>query len=89
MTALIQAKDLGYSLGAKLLFQNLNLSINQGDRIGLVGHNGAGKTSLLNLLFRQADPDAGELIYRRGLSVGMVEQFVPERLRTASLLDVV
>ena len=89
MTALIQAKDLGYTLGTKHLFQNLTLSINHGDRIGLVGHNGAGKTSLLNLLAGRAQPDTGELIRRRGLSVGMVEQFVPDPLRSQSLLDAV
>ncbi len=89
MTALIQAKDLGYTLGTKHLFQNLNLSINQGDRVGLVGHNGAGKTSLLNLLAGLAQPDEGELVQRRGLTVGMVEQFVPEHLRSQKLIDAV
>ena len=89
MTALIQAKDLGYTLGTKHLFQNLNLAINQGDRVGLVGHNGAGKTSLLNLLAGLAQPDEGELIQRRGLTVAMVEQFVPEPLRSLTLIDAV
>ena len=89
MTALIQAKDLGYSLGTKHLFENLSVSINQGDRIGLVGHNGAGKTSLLNLLAGKAAPDAGEVICKRGLRIAFVEQFVPEALRSCSLREAV
>lgn len=89
MTALLQAKALGYSLGTKRLFQNLNLSINQGDRVGLVGHNGAGKTSLLNLLAGYAQADEGELIGKRGLRVAVVEQFVPGPLRAKPLREAV
>ena len=85
MTALIQARELSYSLGTKLLFDQLSLAINRGDRIGLVGHNGAGKTSLLKLLAGEAQADAGEITRRRDLQVAVVEQFVPSALRELSL----
>ena len=85
MTTYIQAKDLGYTLGTKRLFENLNLTVNQGDRIGLVGHNGVGKTSLLNLLAEKTQPDAGMVTTRRGLRVATVEQFLPEVLRSLDL----
>lgn len=85
MTALIQARDLGYSLGGKLLFENLNFTVNQGERIGLVGHNGAGKTSLLKLLAADTQPDLGGISRRRGLRVATVEQFVPQALLDESL----
>ena len=64
------------------LLQNLDLTINATDRIGLIAGNGAGKTSLLRCLARQAEPGMGQITHRRGLRIGFVEQDVP-----ASLLD--
>ena len=89
---LLQLKNTSYSRGSKLLFENLDLAINNGDRIGLVGHNGSGKTSLLSLLADQAQPDDGDRIARRGLHIGMMEQFIPttlaEKPLQAAVLDV-
>ncbi|MEM7002859.1 MAG: ATP-binding cassette domain-containing protein, partial [Pseudomonadota bacterium] len=54
-----------------------------------VGHNGAGKTSLLNLLAATEQPDDGEISRLRGLTVGMVEQFVPQPLLPLPVLEAV
>ena len=62
------------------LFQNLDLTIHETDRIGLIAGNGAGKTTLLRCLAGQIDLGAGRITRRRGLRVGFVEQDVPADL---------
>ncbi len=56
---LIDAKDVGKTLGGKRLFQNLNLTVSPGMRVGLVGSNGTGKTTLLKILQGALEPDEG------------------------------
>lgn len=58
---LIEIKDLGYSIGERELFRNLNFLITSGKRVGLVGPNGSGKTTLLRLLRGEIMPDSGEI----------------------------
>src|SRR5262245_18185869 len=71
------------------LFQNLNLVIGDGDRLGLVADNGAGKTTLLKCLAGILEPTAGEVIRSRGLRIGMVEQEVPANLLDLSFSELV
>ena len=85
MSAILQIKNLRFTQQSKPLFRDLNLAISSGDKIGLVGHNGSGKSTLFSLLNRQLTPDEGEIIHPRGLQFGLVEQFVPGRLRLQSL----
>ncbi len=56
---LIEAERIGKTLGGRRLFQNLNLTLAPGVRIGLVGANGSGKTTLLKILEGSAEPDEG------------------------------
>jgi ATP-binding cassette subfamily F protein uup len=58
---LIEAEDIGITLGGRRLFQNLTLTLSPGVRIGLVGANGSGKTTLLKLLAGELEPDEGEI----------------------------
>src|SRR5436190_19385202 len=76
---LINIRNLGVTLGAPL-FSRLNLVVNAGDRIGLVAANGRGKTTLLRCLAGSMEASEGEITRSRGLSVGYVEQDVPEAL---------
>jgi ATPase subunit of ABC transporter with duplicated ATPase domains len=77
--SLINLRNLGVFL-PRVLFQNLDLSVHEADRIGLVAGNGAGKTTLLRCLAGQMEPGAGDITRRRGLRVGFVEQDVPNTL---------
>jgi ATPase subunit of ABC transporter with duplicated ATPase domains len=77
--SLLHLRGLGV-ISPRPLFQNLDLAINETDRIGLIAANGAGKTTLLRCLAGQTEPGAGEIIRRRGLRVGFVEQDVPTSL---------
>ncbi len=70
------------------LFQNLNLVIGEGDRLGLVAANGAGKSTLLKCLAGLTEPTHGDIVRSRGLRVALVEQDVPAHLLDLSLHDV-
>jgi ATPase subunit of ABC transporter with duplicated ATPase domains len=76
---LITIRNLGVTLNAPL-FSRLNLAINPGDRIGLVAANGRGKSTLLRCMAASLEASEGEIIRSRGLTVGHVEQNVPEAL---------
>jgi len=89
MSALLQIIDLSFSRSQNTLFENLHLSINPGDRIGLVGHNGCGKSSLLQLIRGDEEADSGEIRTPRGLKIGWVEQFLAPSLGEKGLLEAV
>jgi ATPase subunit of ABC transporter with duplicated ATPase domains len=76
---LITIRNLGVTLSAPL-FSALNLVVNPGDRIGLVAANGRGKTTLLRCMAGTMEATEGEITRSRGLTVGHVEQNVPEAL---------
>ena len=71
---LIEAKQITKSLGGKTLFRNLDLFIGPGDRIGLLGVNGCGKSTLIRTLLGQEQPDSGTLIRTEHLKVAYFEQ---------------
>jgi ATPase subunit of ABC transporter with duplicated ATPase domains len=75
-------------LASTPLFQNLNLVIGDGDRIGLVAANGAGKSTLLKCLAGLSEPTHGDIVRSRGLRVALVEQDVPAQLLDLSFHDV-
>src|SRR4029077_16963606 len=87
---LINIRNLGMTLGTPL-FSRLNLIVNAGDRIGLVAANGRGKSTLLRCMAGTMEASEGEITRSRGLTVGYVEQDVPQALidRTvyAAVLD--
>src|SRR5947208_9230236 len=76
---LINIRNLGVTLNAPL-FSRLDLSINAGDRIGLVAANGRGKSTLLRCMAGAMEASEGEITRSRGLTIGYVEQHVPEVL---------
>src|SRR5215217_7619784 len=68
--------------GGRAVLRNLDLKVNAGARIGLVGTNGAGKTTVLRILAGTEEVDGGEVIRRRGLGVASLPQYVEGELRT-------
>src|SRR5271166_2758681 len=74
MAVLLSGSALGRSFGARILFENLSLSINEGDRIGLIGPNGSGKTTLLEILAGNEAPDAGFRALRKQTKLAYVPQ---------------
>ena len=74
--SLVAAKDLSLAFGPKVILDRAALSIGPHDRVGLVGANGTGKSSLMRILAGQMHCDAGELVFRRGARAGYLPQDV-------------
>ncbi|MGD8831854.1 MAG: ATP-binding cassette domain-containing protein, partial [Pseudomonadales bacterium] len=89
MSTLLSCRNLTHSAGTKPLFREVALSVRRGDKIGLNGHNGCGKSTLLKILAGEVTPDDGEISRRQGLRLGMVEQFLPERVAALTVHDAV
>ena len=60
--------------GTKLLFENVSFTIHNGRKVGLIGANGTGKTSLFKLILGELEPDQGELDYPAGTRMAHLEQ---------------
>ena len=76
---LITLRNLGVTLNAPL-FSRLNLVVNAADRIGLVAANGRGKSTLLRCMAGAMEASEGDITRSRGLTIGYVEQHVPDVL---------
>ena len=71
---LVSTSDLAVHYGADIIFSGVNLDINERARIGIVGPNGGGKTSLLRVLVGEQDANVGRVSRSNGLQVGYVPQ---------------
>jgi ATP-binding cassette subfamily F protein 3 len=78
--SLVTVIDLCVSFPGKDLFKDMGFQVEPGDRIGLVGPNGSGKTSLLRLLAGESLPDRGEIRITGGARIGYLPQDVGEKL---------
>ena len=72
--AILSANGLRLAYGPQELLAGVSMTVAQGEKLGLVGRNGCGKTSLLKILAGAQDPDAGSMSVRRGLRVGYLPQ---------------
>lgn len=72
--SLISVRGLGHGFAGRTLFQNLQFGLNEGDRAGLLGPNGAGKSTLVKILNQKIKADHGEVVHRRGLRIGFLDQ---------------
>ena len=71
---MISFEKLGYFLPQGYLFSDVSLQINKGDKIGLVGKNGAGKSTMLRLLTRQIQPSEGKIHLPKELNISLLSQ---------------
>ncbi|WP_428339962.1 ABC-F family ATP-binding cassette domain-containing protein [Mycobacterium sp.] len=74
MAHLLGAEAIHLEYPARVVFESTTVGVSDGDRIGIVGRNGDGKSSLLGLLTGQVRPDAGRVTQRSGLRVGALNQ---------------
>ena len=74
MAHLLGAEGLHLEYPTKVVFDSISLGVNEGDRIGIVGRNGDGKSSLLALLAGLREPDAGRVTRRGGVTTGVLDQ---------------
>jgi ATP-binding cassette subfamily F protein uup len=74
MADLLTCRNLSKSFGAQLLFSSVNLSLAEGDRIGLIGPNGSGKSTLLKILGGLTEPDHGEVFRQKHVRTSYLAQ---------------
>lgn len=77
MVSYLQIEKLTKSFGDRVLFSDVTLGVYEGDKIGLIAANGAGKTTFLNIIGGVEDYDSGSVVFRNGLRVGYLPQLPP------------
>ena len=66
---ILNVEKVSKTYGEKELFNNISLGINSGDKIGLIGVNGTGKSTLLKIIAGVEEPDEGQVITQNGLRI--------------------
>ncbi|MFE1644562.1 ABC-F family ATP-binding cassette domain-containing protein [Microbacterium sp. P01] len=74
MAHLLGAETLHLEFPTRIIFDSISLGVDEGDRIGVVGRNGDGKSSLLAMLAGRLEPDSGRVTVRRGVDIGVLDQ---------------
>ena len=86
MTPYLDVQHLTKSFGALTLFRDISFSIAEGQKVGLIAKNGTGKSTLLSILSGKEGYDSGDIVFRRDLKVGILEQ-TPQFDPSESVLD--
>ena len=76
--SIIRLEKVSLAYGLKPLLDEVDLAIESGQRLCLLGRNGEGKSSLMRLLMRQGEPDSGQIIFEKNLRCGFLPQDLPE-----------
>ena len=71
---LLSADNLSFGFNGGSLLENLCFSLNEGDRVGLIGANGEGKTTLIRLILGELEPESGTLFRKNGIRIGYLAQ---------------
>lgn len=86
MANLLQVENLTKSFGVNSLFDDINFTINEGDKVGLIAKNGTGKSTLLSIIAGDDTPDDGKLIYKNDVTIGYLKQ-LPQFEPHLSVID--
>ena len=74
MISYLQAESIARRIGDNLLFENISFNINKDDKVAIIAVNGAGKSSLLDIIAGRENPDNGSLSIKRGLQIAYLQQ---------------
>src|SRR3954470_9627777 len=80
MPPLVTIRDLSIRYRGPALLDGVNCQIEPGQRIGLLGRNGAGKTTFMRILSGEVEPDRGEVVFAPGTQIALLPQDVPTDL---------
>jgi ATP-binding cassette subfamily F protein uup len=86
--ALVSLQNVKVGFGGPLLLEGVDLSIDRGERVCLVGRNGTGKSTIMRLITGEARPDGGAIVFQQGARITLLTQEVPQAL-SGSVFDVV
>ncbi|WP_109300532.1 ABC-F family ATP-binding cassette domain-containing protein [Aquimarina sp. AU474] len=70
----VSVENIAKAFGERVLFNDISFGINEGQKVGFVAKNGTGKTSLLNIIAGDEEPDSGQVVYRKNLKVSFLSQ---------------
>ncbi len=71
---LISTDNVSFGFGGETLLKQITFSLNEGDRVGLIGGNGEGKTTLIRILLGELEPESGNLFVKNGIRLGYLAQ---------------
>lgn len=86
MANLLQVENLTKSFGVNSLLDDINFTINEGDKVGLIAKNGTGKSTLLSIIAGDDTPDDGKLIFKNDITIGYLKQ-LPQFEPHLSVMD--
>lgn len=86
MANLLQVENLTKSFGVNSLFDDINFTINEGDKVGLIAKNGSGKSTLLSIIAGDDTSDDGKLIFKNDVTIGYLKQ-LPQFEPHLSVMD--
>lgn len=86
MANLLQVENLTKSFDVNSLFDDINFTINEGDKVGLIAKNGTGKSTLLSIIAGDDTPDDGKLIFKNDVTIGYLKQ-LPQFEPHLSVMD--
>ncbi len=85
---ILSASDISLRFGATTILENISFSINEADRLGIIGVNGAGKTSLFRVITGEYTPDSGAIFISKDKTVGVLNQNIPmEQMREEKVIE--
>ena len=71
--------EVSHSFGDNNLYKNASFELFKGEHMGIVGHNGTGKTTLLNTIIGTLIPDDGRIVWQRNVRYGYLDQYAKNR----------
>ena len=71
---MLNIHDLSISFQGEYLFESIAFKLSAGDRVGLIGKNGAGKSTMLKILAKELEPDTGQIASDKSLKIGFLKQ---------------
>jgi len=86
--ALVSLQNISVGFGGPLLLEGVDLSIERGERVCLVGRNGTGKSTIMRVITGEIKPDSGKVVFQQGLRTTLLTQEVPQDIK-GSVFDVV
>ena len=78
-------KDLTMSFGLQDIFENVNVHIKDKEKVGIIGVNGAGKSTFFKLILGTLEPDSGRIIIKPGTRIGFLPQVISDEIPNMSI----
>jgi len=72
--SILTVKNLSHGFGDRAIFNNVSFRLLKGEHIGLIGANGEGKSTFMNIITRQLEPDEGQVMWSKRVRVGYLDQ---------------